>query len=498
MQSTDFQIESIERNGVSLEKIKEQLSLFKRGTQYLNLQRSATLGDGIKKVLEDEIFLYDNNYSRLVTDKKIVKFVPASGAATRMFKDLFNYLESKQFTDFVEVFIKNLEKFAFYEELKSILLKNKYKIGDLLANKSYSIIIEYLLLDKGLSYGSLPKGLLSFHKEDNKIFNPIAEHLEESTAYAGSNPELIFTVSEEFEDGFKQAIEKELQHIKYKNISYALTFQKRETDTVAVTTDFQFVKKNEDELLLRPGGHGSLIENLNEINADVIFIKNIDNVCSQSYLEETVRYKKTIASVLLEIQVKTFKYLEILDKDQIVEESLIEEIFSFLNKDLGLYYQSFFEMDKHEQIEFVKQKLNRPIRVCGMVKNEGEPGGGPFWVKDKEGVESLQIVESSQINHASKSQEKILLESTHFNPVDIVCSVKDFKGIKFDLTNFVDKDAYFIANKSFRGKEILALEHPGLWNGGMGNWNTIFVEVSSETFNPVKTVNDLLRKAHQN
>jgi len=497
MKLSSLQIEYFKERALSPEEVERQIDLFKKGTQYLNLAYSASLEKGITQIREEQIQKIESDYSNLISDKTICKFVPASGAATRMFKDLYAYLESNEDSNFVKYFIENISRFAFYEDLKRALLNDGYKIENLLLKKDYTTIIDYLLSEKGLNYGSLPKGLLTFHKTEDITVTPIAEHIKEAVAYAGKNSKLIFTISQEFQTKFEKEIEHSFKRYGIKDISYDLTYQKPETDTVAVDENYNLIPLNDKEILLRPGGHGSLIANLNEVEADIVFIKNIDNVCATPYIETTVKYKKVLLGILLEVQNKIFEYVRKIENYDGSNLEMNTELEDFIEKKLNISVDKMQDLNSTEKVKFYKSKLNRPIRVCGMVRNEGEPGGGPFGVLGKDGVISLQIVESSQINHQDKLQEQIFLNSSYFNPVDIVCSLTNAKGKKYDLTKFVDKEAYFIAKKSFKGKEILALEHPGLWNGGMGDWNTIFVEVPSLTFNPVKTINDLLRETHQ-
>ena len=483
--------------GLSPKDIEKQILLLKKGTKYLNLSKPARLKDGIIQLDSSKLDLQEAEYLKLIANKSITKFIPASGAATRMFKDLYSYLEDNTETEFINYFINNINKFAFFDELKKFIKTKGFDISNLLKNKDYSSIIRFLIEDKGMAYGSLPKALLKFHKSKKRILNPIDEHLKEAAAYCGSMPTVLFTISEQFNPLFTANISKSIEELKLK-ANYKLTYQKEKTNTIAVDLQYKLVKTEENKYLIRPGGHGSLIDNLNEINSDIIFIKNIDNVCSESYFKATVKYKKALVNLLLDIQNEIFIYAKKLKEYDGSDKIFNEELLTFLENKLNIYPKEFSKLDNNEIVNFFSKKINRPIRVCGMVKNEGEPGGGPFWVENKEGDIDLQIVESLQINHKDRNQKLIFSESTHFNPVDIVCATKDNNGEKFDLSKFIDQDAVFVTQKSFKGKEILALEHPGLWNGGMGNWNTIFVEVSSETFNPVKTVNDLLKETHQN
>ncbi len=492
------QIIFLESKGLTTEIVDTQINLFKQGTHYLKIIKPAQLNNGIKIFSKNKISHIENNYSQLIESKKLSKFVPASGAATRMFKDLYTFLTSGETSEFVVNFIENIEKFAFYNELVNTLKNSELDVNQLITEKKYKEIIETLLLSNFMDYGSLPKGLLTFHRIDNNFSTPITEHIKEAMLYGGNNVDLIFTISEEYQSKFKKEIESSSKKLQVEKLKYTLTYQKSRTNTIAVSKDFELVELDNDELLIRPGGHGSLIENLNEVDSDIIFIKNIDNVCADKYINETVKYKKLLTSELLRVQNKVFEYVTELKDYNGENNEFNAELYNFIKNELGCYIDDFSKMTIEETLMYFNTKLNRPIRVCGMVKNEGEPGGGPFWVKNKEGVISLQIVESAQINQKDKKQVSVFKSSSHFNPVDLVCAVKDIEGKKYDLTEFVDKDAYFIAKKTYQGEEILALEHPGLWNGGMGEWSTVFVEVSSLTFNPVKTVNDLLRTAHQN
>ena len=480
--------------GISIKDVETQISLLKKGTKYLNLARPARLIDGIIRI--NPSTLNNLDYSKLIQQKSITKFTPASGAASRMFKDLYRFLDDNEETEFIHKFISNLENFAFYDDLKEILRTNNFEITELLESKDYSTIIEFLIEGKGLSYGLLPKALLKFHRTDTEVLNPIKEHLKEAIAYCGKHPKVSFTISEQFKNIFDSEIQKSINELKH-NLEYQLSYQKTDTDTVAVDLEYNLVESNPNEYLIRPGGHGALIENLNDIDSDIIFLKNIDNVCSDTYFSETVKYKKALVSILLSKQEQIYNFARKVAKYDGKDSKFNNEIKTFLEEELNIFSSELCKMEATEKANFFREKLNRPLRICGMVKNEGEPGGGPFWVKDEQGTVALQIVESLQIDHNKPDQEVIFSESTHFNPVDIVCSTKDVNGKKFDFTKFVDKDAVFVTEKTFRGESILALEHPGLWNGGMGNWNSIFVEVSPETFNPVKTVNDLLKKTHQ-
>ncbi|MDE6355044.1 MAG: DUF4301 family protein, partial [Prevotella sp.] len=351
------------------------------------------------------------------------------------------------------------------------------------------------------NYGQLPKGLLLFHKYENGSRTPMEEHLVEGALYAASNGEshVHFTVSHEHMPLFRQMVETKAEsYAKTYGIAYDITFseQKPSTDTIAANTDNTPFRTEEGHLLFRPGGHGALIENLNEIDADVIFIKNIDNVVPDRLKADTVEYKQVIAGVLVTLQQKAFNYLRLLDTGAYTHEQL-EEIIRFVQQDLCCRKHDIKNLEDAELVIYLRNKLNRPMRVCGVVKNVGEPGGGPFLTYNQDGTVSLQILESSQIDKSNKEYMEMFTNGTHFNPVDLVCAVKDYQGQPFCLPEFVDKTTGFISSKSKGGKELKALELPGLWNGAMSNWNTVFVEVPLSTFNPVKTVNDLLREQHQ-
>ncbi|RZS97453.1 DUF4301 family protein [Cecembia calidifontis] len=496
----------ITAQGMSLENVKEQLKNFREGFPFLPIVEAATIGNGIKVFSDTEIKYYQDTYPSKIAKKKIVKFVPASGAASRMFKDLFSFLEGDgdiSKSAFVQKFIQQIDRFAFYDDLDASLQKAGSSLAKALGNKQYQLIIKHLLSEEGLGYGQLPKGLLKFHHYADHDRTPTYEHFVEGYLYAlgaGKTVRLHFTVSPEHEEKFKAevaSIQPKLERefdVKF-DVSYSQ--QKKSTDTIAVNMDNTPFVDEDGSVLFRPAGHGALLENLNDIDADIIFIKNIDNVVPDRLKPTTKDYKIAIGGLLLDVQEKVFGALKRLDasKDESAVK-LAEEVFT---KDCsGKLPESYQKMSWDEKACFLHGKLNRPLRVCGMVKNTGEPGGGPFWVKEDDGSLSLQIAETAQIDLSDPKQKQILQSSTHFNPVDLVCATKDYKGQKFDLLKFRDMRTGFITEKSKSGRALKALELPGLWNGSMAGWNTIFVEVPLITFNPVKTVNDLLRDEHQN
>lgn len=512
---TEKDIEHIERKGLTLDDVYAQIELFKNGVPFVNLTASATVNNGIIKCSKIEKDDFINYFDTQRNTINIAKFVPASGAATRMFKTLFKFVEefdpeedtinafiNKHKVSDLQLFLLGIEKLPFYNQVNQ-RLNELYPHLDTFSHDKHKWLFAKMMLDKKhLNYGYFPKGLLPFHKYKSHLATAFQEHLFEAALYAASDYTsfLHFTISERYHDMFDAEFKRIQEIVEQKtNTKFHLTFsyQKESTDTIAVTPDNKPFRDKKDSLIFRPSGHGALLHNLNEVNADLIFIKNIDNVVVYTFEQDIAEHKKILAGMLLKIQHKVFDYLNMLDEKEIADE-MIEEISGYLVDTLHIKLsKEFYKYSKPNQIQYLREKLNRPIRVCGMVKNEGEPGGGPFWVKDDMGQVSLQIVESAQIDKKNKRQKEILLSATHFNPVDLVCGIKDYKGELFDLQQFVDPSTAFITLKSKEGKELQALELPGLWNGSMAGWTTVFVEVPLITFNPVKTVMDLVKPAHQ-
>ncbi len=507
----------ISEKGISEMLIEKQIENFKKGFPFARLVAPASKGHGVQVFLESETHALAAFYQKQVVSYKLLKFVPASGAASRMFKHLFEFMGSYQGTvadieklnsdqsfNSVWYFLHHIQEFAFYADLKMALQKDGYELEKLLAEKNYALIIEYLLSEKGLGYANLAKGLLKFHHYEDFARMALSEHLVEGAHYARNadgEVHIHFTVSPEHRQKFDEAIVvvKPLYEEKY-NVKYFITFseQKPATDTLAVDMQNEPFRESDGNLLFRPGGHGALIENLNELNGDIIFVKNIDNIVPDRLREPTYLYKKVIGGLLIKLREKTEEYLENLSCHKVGSDAL-SEIVDFSRKDMMLQLsEGFDDLEKEQKTQVLFKLLNRPIRICGMVKNEGEPGGGPFWVRNTKGEVSLQIVEASQIDMDDESQGKIVAEATHFNPVDLVCSVRDYKSKPFDLKKYVDPATGFISIKSKDGKNLKAQELPGLWNGAMADWITVFVETPIITFNPVKTVNDLLREQHLN
>lgn len=510
MNFTEKDLNELQQKGITKERIAAQLETFKAGIPFVELDRAAVVSDGILKFTSKEEQELAQQYDISKKGKSILKFVPASGAASRMFKALFNFLDSfdpqaESYSQYLErtkdkamkAFFEGAEKFPFHRIVMAAI--GAEHLDEDQPKYDY---VHYMLAEDGLNFGFLPKGLLPFHDYGDHTATPFEEHLKEGALYAsdGGEAQLHFTISEQHGELFNaefDAVGKRVSLDTKTSFSVGYSFQKASTDTVAVDMDNQLFRNADDSLLYRPGGHGALIENLAEQDADIIFIKNIDNVVVPKYAEDVAHSKKVLGGLLLKVQGKAFAYAEQLEESLPTQEEM-EMILAFLQTQLNVVLpKGYADLDLEAQRKLALENLNRPIRICGMVKNEGEPGGGPFWIHDNHGHVSLQIVESAQVDTDNEIQMTIFKESTHFNPVDLVCGTKNHKGEKYDLLQFVDAKQGFITEKTQEGKTLKALELPGLWNGAMAFWNTIFVEVPLVTFNPVKTVNDLLKPIHQ-
>jgi len=510
--SSDFV--EIYNHGVSIESVLQQLKIFKNGILKSNLISPATIGNGILNLEENDFEAKARFFDLQKSKLKLKKFVPASGAASRMFKFLTTflndfdlhketinaYINRKKDSD-LSIFIVAMDKFPFFEAVDKKLREIYPDFETLDRDYKNYYFIKLLLSSDYFDFANKPKAVLPFHHYQTHIATPIEEHLNECVHYATADQisNLHFTVSEIHQSQFEKAVDLVQGNIEKQaktKINIGYSYQNKTTDSITVDVDNELVRNKNGELVFRPGGHGALIENLNRLDSDIIFIKNIDNVI-QNHIHEITLYKKGLAGILIEIQQQVFSYLKAIE-DQHIKESNIVEIVQFLKEQLNINLTNDFNKFTFEnKIIKIKELLDRPIRVCGMVKNEGEPGGGPFWVMDEKGTVSLQIVETSQVDLKNKKQRQILAEATHFNPVDLVCGIKNYKNEKFDLTQFVDHKTGFIVEKSVDGKIVKSYELPGLWNGTMANWTTIFVAVPLITFSPVKTVNDLLKPAHQ-
>lgn len=486
---TEKDLKSIADRGISLETVEQQLDFYKSGFPTLNVIAAATPNRGIKVLTENDkdTALKAQEQEQL----KITKFTPASGAASRMFKDLFEVLSSGTMSPYAEKFVSRIKDFAFYD-------------STLLNGKDGFEVIDKVLNKKGLDYGEKPKGQLLFHRYPSEVRTAFEEHLVEGALYAkmaDSSVNIVVSASPEHVKGFKALFESvRVKYEKRYDVHYNVVFtlQSPATDVIAVTDTNEPFRKEDGEILFRPGGHGALIENINEIDADILIIKNIDNVVKEDYIEQTVLCKKILTGVVIESRKKGFAYIRALDKalqqgDSQDINKLCGEISTFLSNE---YCIELPELSKDKLPQYLRAKLNRPIRACGMVRNLGEPGGGPFIIRESDGSTSLQIVESAQLPTNDSHIAGLFASGTHFNPVDLICSITDYQGRKFDLRKYVDPKSGFISSKSYEGRPLKAQELPGLWNGAMSDWNTIFVEVPLITFNPVKTVMDLLRKEH--
>jgi len=492
--------------GTSVETVKHQLAIFQRGIPFTTISKPCTVHDGIEQITDTDLATLKRTFSHAMTAGRITKFVPASGAASRMFKALLacctDEATAPSDNASLQSFLDRLSDFAFFEDLSNTLTKQGHQLEDLHTRGQYQPILEALLHPAGLNYAKRPKGLLKFHRYPDHIRTPIEEHLMEAAVYAknmSNQAHLHFTISPEHQEAVQEHIESARQRFKHDDLDWVVTcsLQKSSSDTIAVDMKNQPFRDHEGNLLFRPAGHGALLSNVNELQGDIVFIKNIDNVVPDHLKEETYTYKRALGGCLITIQETLFAYLQQLETETITAIH-IDDIAQWTQSALYWTHPPQWEnWDLIQRITCLRQFCNRPIRVCGMVKNTGDPGGGPFWVKHEDGSTSLQIVESSQVDPQSSEQQHIFASSTHFNPVDMVCGVRDYKGNPFDLSQFVDPDAGFISQKSYEGRELKALELPGLWNGAMAKWHTIFVEVPRPTFNPVKTVLDLLLPAHQ-
>lgn len=502
--------------GISPETVASQITQFTQGFPFVKLTAPATIGNGILKLSADEVEMLRGQFSQLSAHHKLLKFVPASGAASRMFKHLFEFTEAWKSNNEESVlrnstkwkaafeFIDHIERFAFYGELCQLMAKNNDSPERCIREKDFATLIGYVLQSHGLDYAARPKALIRFHSYPGYNRLALEEHLVEGANYCrqpDGTVNIHFTVSHEHHELFnKVTVETIARYEKEFGVKFNITFseQSPSTDTIAVNPDNTPFREKDGSLLFRPGGHGALLKNLNDIQGDVIFIKNIDNIVPDRLKSVTYQYKEVIGGLLLWMQEEIHFWLKRFSGEDEITEADIATSASFATNRLFISLPvDFSTLSPNRQKEILIRVFNRPIRVCGMVKNEGEPGGGPFIVDDGEGRQSLQIVESSQVDHWNPEQKSIFDRATHFNPVDLVCAVRDWQGNPFNLSDFIDKNTGFISQKSKDGKDLKALELPGLWNGSMANWITLFVEVPIITFNPVKTVNDLLRQQHQ-
>jgi hypothetical protein len=499
-------IRQIREHGLTEAQVLEQIQRFQTGAEPIRLNRPCTVGDGIISIPAGDIEGLVKYHDREAAHGRFMKFVPASGAASRMFKEWFNCLDEGCFDTeaAAHAFAGNIRKFAFYEDLDRQISRRGQSLEGWLKQGRYRNILAEILTAEGLHYGCLPKALLKFHAYPEGSRTALEEHLAEAVLYVKDRKRICrihFTVSEEH----RREVEKYLSGIKKRyeqhydvRFDIDVSIQSADTDTIAVDMEGRPFLDEAGKLVLRPGGHGALLSNLNRLpEADIIFLKNIDNVVPDHLKTPTVLHKKILGGYLVTLQERIFEYLQRLAAD-FIDECELDPIVSFSKEKLSIVFPPWFtDLSLVEKRAVIFAKLNRPIRVCGMVKNEGEPGGGPFWVDEKDGTQSLQIIEEFQIDARSQEQQAAWSRATHFNPVDLVCGVRDYRNRKHDLQQFVNQEAFSIVRKSEKGRDLRALELPGFWNGSMAYWITIFVEVPLETFNPVKTVYDLIRPAHR-
>ncbi|MDG5768077.1 DUF4301 family protein [Balneolales bacterium ANBcel1] len=515
---TDQLKQQIIERGMTTNQVEGQLDRFRQGFPDLQLVRSAAIDNGITQFPDKEHRTYIDRFEQAQSEGRVMKFIPASGAASRMFKtlqsmlnapekltpDYFDSHPDDEGVSFTRTFLGQLENFAFFEDLQQALQNKGLDAVTLREQGDYHTLISHVLEEKGLGLASLPKALIPFHRYSDHSRTPMEEHIVEAKEYtkkANGNVRIHFTISPEHESLFHERLE--MVRGRYEadgtNLLVETSFQKPETDTIAARPDFKPFLDDSGKAVFRPGGHGALLANLEQLKADIVFIKNIDNIVPDRLRETTYRYKKVIGGCLIILQDEIFSFLNELESGS-VEPSHRKNMLHFVREVLcieppeGITAES---PDTSRVDQWLFDRLNRPLRVCGIVRNEGEPGGGPFFVRGSDGSITPQVVEDAQINHDDPRQKEIFESSTHFNPTDLVCGLRDYKGRPFDLEPFRDADTGFISRKSHQGRELLALELPGLWNGSMAFWNTVFVETPTETFTPVKTVNDLLRDVHQ-
>ncbi|MCZ6871924.1 MAG: DUF4301 family protein [bacterium] len=504
--------------GITEETILDQLSTFKQGIPYTTLHRPCTVGDGIITLPPNDLDRLTRVYAEAAASGRAAKFVPASGAASRMFRPLLIGLEGGERLDEpyltakaaqhdntcreLLLFIHGLPHFAFYGELQEVMRDNSIDPQQLLAQGPYNALLDYLLTSQGLNYANLPKALLTFHRYSDHCRTPLEEHLVEAAAYIQDDhaqTRLHFTLTPAHYVAVVAHLEAIRQRYERAGVRFAVTFSSQQpaTDTIAVNLDNQPFRDRHGHLVFRPAGHGALLHNLQALAGDIVFIKNIDNVVPDHLKAATYLYKRALGGVLVDVQKEIFTFMSRLQR-QDIEDSELNEMLAFANDRLShIPPPGLVAGSRQTKAAYLNAIFNRPLRVCGMVQNAAEPGGGPFWVQHSDGSQAVQIVESSQVDLDDAGQRTIMTAATHFNPVDLVCGVRDFQGRPFDLAQFTDPKTGFISRKSYEGEEIKGLELPGLWNGAMAQWNTVFVETPLSTFNPVKNVLDLLRPQHQ-
>ncbi|NDV21947.1 DUF4301 family protein [Desulfovibrio sp. JC022] len=490
--------------GISASALAEQVERFKTGFAPTQLERACTLTDGIYRIQPAEKEELLDCFEEAADEGRFTKFVPASGAATRMFKHLLAKLNgedlSEKDSEMVRTFMDLLPVLPFYSDLQDIMNENGDSLEDAYAVQDYNLILEYLLTEKGLNYAAMPKGLIPFHNYAGGYRTPFEEHIAEAAAYIKDRRgkvKLHFTVSPLHEQAVREHVDEVAG--KYSDCRFDIEYsrQNRRTDTVAVDMNNDVFRTDDGKILFRPAGHGALLDNLHKLRGDIVYLKNIDNIVPDSVKGDTLEYKKLLGGLLVRLQDQIFECLNMLENHNCSEfEVAAVAIFAVSHLSMQLP-DNFGQMSLEDKVSMLRVRLSKPIRVCGMVKNEGEPGGGPFWVNGPDGFVSAQIVEKSQVDMSNPEQAAIVKKATHFNPVDLVCGMRSHRGEWYALKNFTDPETGFISTKSKDGRKLKAMELPGLWNGSMADWITVFVEVPLSTFSPVKTVNDLLKEEHR-
>ena len=490
----------IKKSGLTPRDVVKQIESYHHGPNYLKLNRPCAIDDGILSIQKSAMDELVKFYEREAGKYKLLKFVPASGAASRMFAEWFSALEKDGFGSRAlnQSFLRNLKKYPFY-----FLIKKNKRSSEFIEQKNIKNLLDYILSAKGLNFGWLPKALIPFHLyQEGEARTALEEHLFEAAQYvrsAGDVCHLHFTISQEHKKDVAEKIKavkskyEDFYRIKYK---ISLSVQSPSTNMLAVDENNLPLRDNAGNLIFRPGGHGSLLTNLQNLDADFIFIKNIDNIAPEKRLKKIIPYKKMLGGLALRIQQEIFALLRLMESDEI-DSWQIEEIKNYCSRINIIFPRSMSQQSLKQQKQIIFSSLNRPLRVCAIVRNEGEPGGAPFWVDERDGIQTLQIVESGHVDKSSPKQMAVWSAAQYFNPVDMVCCTNNYRGAKFNLDSYVNPDAYLISMKNEKGRSLKALESPGLWNGGMAYWNTIFVELPIIVFNPVKTVNDLLRPEHK-
>jgi len=506
---TASDLQQMEQRGISSEEIRRQLEIFRRPAPVTRLERPCELGDGIQQLSKEEEDKLLEEWSHLARDGRLAKFVPASGAATRMFRDMKSALQeltegSTESTDsgLMHRLASALPHFPFWERLQSVAGTGEPTLGLVPGREKVRQLLISLLEPSGLGLATLPKGLIEFHLYESGPRSAFEEQLVEGATHlaaAGGTCRYHFTVSAEHLAAFESSLASAAPRIERRtsmDLEVSFSTQSPSTDTLAVDLENRPFRLQSGELLFRPAGHGSLIENLHQLDGDIVFIKNIDNIAPERQHEDSGRWKRLLAGKLGQLQRSLFALAGRLEAA--CTEQLVEEALEFLRQEVGVQVsRESLDPSLLTRRKVVLDLLDRPLRVCGVVRNEGQPGGGPFWVHQRGRGLTCQVVEAAQVDRDDPAQDEVWSASTHFNPTDLVCGLRSRKGEPYELSRFIDPEMSFVTEKSHEGRPLRALERPGLWNGAMAGWNTVFVEVPLATFTPVKTVFDLLQPEHR-